>query len=255
MPPAQDTVSHAMSRLCVFFHAGRVRYAIEALGVLEVATPDPKADTLHGHLGLRDLSQLLGGPDEAAPTAALVLDTSPTLAARVTSVEGVFDAAPLEAPRLSRRLIPYLSPVVKGAVVHQGHLVFELDVNAVVRGLPRPDRVFEVRCRPAEGQGLRFSVGGREWGLPLTRVVQVIQRGTSFNRMPFEGALKGALAYRGQLVPVYSLAGDDGQGPLMVLAELAPGELVAFPAERADGVRPARELDPETLIDLERTFS
>ena len=82
-------------RLCVFFEALGTRYAIEAVRVLEVAWPRPGEETLHGNLSLRDLPAVLGGAVGEPLNTALVLDSSPTLAVRVGTVEGVFDSSSL----------------------------------------------------------------------------------------------------------------------------------------------------------------
>jgi hypothetical protein len=77
-------------RLCVFFEAGATRYAIEATSVVEVARATQDEETLRGHLAIRDLSVLLGGDPEERPGTIVLLDTSPSVAARARRVEGVF---------------------------------------------------------------------------------------------------------------------------------------------------------------------
>lgn len=107
-------------RLCLLFEAGGVRYAIEATSVVEVAPPDMDGDSIRGFLGLRDLSQLLGGPPQARPGMAVVLDVSPTLAVRVTRVIEVADVARDTLFRLPQGLSEGLSVVARGAIAHQG---------------------------------------------------------------------------------------------------------------------------------------
>jgi len=241
-------------RLYVFFEAGRTRYAIEAVGVVEVARPPAGAGTIHGNLVLRDLSELLGGAEESGSTAALVLDTSPTLAVRVKYVEGVFDASGDRALPLPRRMIPLVAPALRGGLVHEGRLFFELDTDGVVRGLPRSTRRPERSTRPATGACLVFDSGSERLAVPLSWVRQVVPTGPAFNAAPGTGAFLGALVHRQSLCPVFAVSDTTAPEALVVLAE-AGGELIGLSARRTDGVQQPAALAAVPVLDLERMFS
>jgi CheW-like domain len=242
-------------RLCVFFTAGRTRYLVDALAVLEVARPAPGEPWQKGPLTLKDLSSLLGGEPEAHPANALVLDTSPTAAVRVGEVSGVFDTRDDEQLALPSRLIPLLAPAVQRAVVHEGRLCFELDAQAAVRGLPRPTRKPEPVLREPGGPCLCFESGGARFAVPLPGVLQVVAWDERFNASPGGGAFRGVLAHQGRLCAVFSVAGAAPQGePLVVLVE-SGGQLLGLGASRAEGVRAPGQLGDAAVLDLERMFS
>jgi len=238
-------------RLCVFFEAVGTRYAIEAVRVLEVARPEQGDETLHGNLGLRDLASVLGGSPGVALTTALVLDSSPTLAVRVGAVEGVFDSSSLPTVALSRRLIPLLSPAVRGTVLMEERLYFELDADAVARGLPKQTRRPELVTAEASGPCLVFESAEQRFGVPLPMVKQIIGRGESFNAAPGRGAFVGVVGHRDSVFPVFSLTGVEVE-PLIVIIEVGEGG-VGLCARRADGV--TRSLEGVTVLDPLRMFS
>ncbi|MEW5740942.1 MAG: defective in fruiting DifE [Myxococcota bacterium] len=241
-------------RLFVFFEAGKTRYAIEAVGVLEVARPPADADTLHGHLALKDLSVLLGGEPEVRPATALVLDTSPTLAVRVRAVEGVFDAAADRALALPRRMIPLAAPALRGGLLHEGRLSFEVDTDGVARGLPRSTRRPERTTREPQEACLVFETGTERLAVPLSRVRQVVPAGAAFNPAPGTGAFLGAVVHGASLCPVFSVSDTTAPESLIVLAE-AGGEVIGLSARRADGVQQPATLSAIPVLDLERMFS
>jgi hypothetical protein len=241
-------------RLCVFFTAGRTRYVIDALAVLEVARSVPGEPWQKGHLALKDLSSLLGGEAETQAGNALVLDTSPTSAVRVAGVSGVFDTRDDQHLALSSRLIPLLAPAVGRAVIHEGELHFELDPQAAVRGLPRPTRKPEVVVRAPGGPCLCFESGGVLLAVPLPGVLQVLALGPLFNPSPGDGAFRGVLAHLGRLCAVFNLTAAAGTEPLVVLVE-SGDQLLALGAARALGVRQPDALGEASVLDLERMFS
>jgi len=241
-------------RLCALLDAGQSRYCVEAVAVVEVANAPEGEDTLRGHLPLKDLSALLGGLPEVQPGKAVVLDSSPTVALRVARVEGVVDTAGKPTLPLPRRLVPLLSPVVRGGVVLDGRLFFELDAESVGRGLPKQSRRPEVVSREAAAPALVFESGEATLGVPLQAVRQVVARGPGFNPAPSPGAFLGVLVHERQLVPAWSLSGA-GLEDLFVLVEVTGGDRLALSARRADGVRPPERLDGVTVVDLPRTFS
>ncbi|MDX2013941.1 MAG: defective in fruiting DifE [Myxococcaceae bacterium] len=239
-------------RLCVFFEAGRTRYALEATSVLEVARPQGDDETFRGHLGIRDLSELVGGGPEVRPGTVVVLDTSPTVAARTLRVDGVFDVSGHLALPLSSRLVPLLAPVVKQGLVSEAGLSFELDVAQLVRGLPRPQKRLEVATGEAKGPCLVFDSGARRFAVGLSDVSQVASRGVMFNPAPGVGSFLGVLMHQQRLVPAFSLTSDEAEA-LLVVVELASGP-VAVSASRAHGVKSPDALGEATVIDVVATF-
>jgi chemotaxis signal transduction protein len=240
-------------KLYVFFEAGRTRYALEATAVTEVAHPNPGDDSLHGHHALRDLSQLLGGSDEVRPGAAVILDTSPTVAVRVREVGGVFDTSSDLFLSLPGRMIPLVAPAIRGALLHEGELVFELDREGAARGLPRQLKKPVLATLAPTTPCLVFDTGPLRLAVPLPRVLQVVPVGPAFNRAPGEGAFCGAVAHLQQLCPVFRVSDATGE-PFIVLVE-ARGELMGLTAARADGVKQADSLGEVPVLDLEQMFS
>jgi hypothetical protein len=241
-------------RLHVFFSSGPSRYAVEAVSVLEVARPGSDDELTQRHLGLRDLSVLLGGEAEVRPGAALILDTSPTLAVRVREVEGVFDVSNDPELALSNRLISLVAPAVSRGLLHEGRLVFELDVSSSTRGLPRQTKRPELITLAPSTPCLVFASGHELLGVPLPRVLQVTTIGPTFNHAPGSGAFRGVLAHGQQLCPVYSVSDAPALEAFIVLLELG-GEILGLTAHRAEGVKAPSALAEVRVLDLERMFS
>lgn len=242
-------------RLCVFFEAGQTRYAIEATSVVEVARPNLESDdeTFRGHLAIRDLSLLLGGDAEVRPGTVVVLDSSPTVAARTAKVDGVFDAAPHLSLPLSNRLVHLLAPVVRQGLVSEAGLSFELDAAEVPRGLPRQSRKLELVPTTAKGPCLVFESADLLLALPLSDVSQVAAKGPMFNAAPSVGPFIGVLMHQQRLVPVFSLTGTRAEA-LLVVVELESGP-VAISATRAHGVKAPDALGSAQVIDALVTFA
>ncbi len=244
----------ASRRLCIFFASGTTHYAVEAVSVLEVARPGSDDELTQRHLWLRDLTLLLGGEPEVRPGAALILDTSPTMAIRVREVEGVFDTSKDPELPLSNRLISLLAPAVSRALVHEDAVVFELDAQASTRGLPRQTRRPELATIEPTTQCLVFQSGTARLAIPLPRVLQVIALGPRFNHAPGSGSFRGVLGRERQLCPVFCISDALELEPFIVLFELG-GEILGLTAARAEGVKPPDSLGEVRVLDLERMFS
>ncbi|MFZ5470089.1 MAG: chemotaxis protein CheW [Myxococcota bacterium] len=262
-------------RLCLLFTAGRVRYAIEATSVVEVAPPDADGDSIRGFLELEDLSQLLGGPAEQRPGMAVVLDVSPTLALRVRTVEGVHDLARAPVFRLPQGLAESLALVARGGVLHDGRLFLELVAEALPHRVvplapipPRPVYLLE----EVPDRALVFESQGRIWGIPLPLVSQVVAASDAFCPLPLSGGpVAGLFPHVEGLWPIYSapglLGGEGAREELFILAELA-GQQAGLTASRVLGVHQDFELSgtpgeliaarlgvPALFLDLQRMFS
>jgi hypothetical protein len=257
------------------FETGDIRCALEATSVVEVAPPDEGGQTLHDVHVLQDLSTLLGGPPEAGPGMALVLDVSPTLAVRIKSVLEVADVAKAETFLLPPGLGESLAVWARGALLHAGKLYLELVADALPhqrsRSTAPPSRAVFVSERVPD-RALVFESQGRLYGLPIAFVSQVIPVGPAFCPFPTrEGPVSGLFPHAQMLWPIYSVAGLLG-GPAVkeaffVLTELA-GQNVGLCASRLVGVfqdfTPGttggefiseRVAQPVLFLDLQRMFS
>ena len=222
--------------------------------MLEVARPSSDDELTQRHLWLRDLSTLLGGDAEVRPGAALILDTSPTMAIRVRDVEGVFDVSKDAQLPLSNRLISLVAPAVSRGLLHEGRLVFELDAQSSTRGLPRQTRRPELATVDPTTPCLVFGSGTTQLAVPLGQVLQVMAVGPSFNHAPGSGAFRGALAHGQQLCPVFCVSDAAELESFIVLLELG-SEVLGLTASRADGVKQSTSLAEVRVLDLERMFS
>ncbi|MBI3184088.1 MAG: chemotaxis protein CheW [Myxococcales bacterium] len=269
-------------RLCLLFEAGGVPYAVEATSVLEVTPPDAGMNRVRGALALNDLSLLMGGQPEVRPGMAVVLDVSPTLAARVTRVFGVMDVARDPHFRLPTGVGDALAALVSGAILTLGRLFLELSADALparlqsltagsAPPLSSPPRPVYLLDEPPE-RALVFCSQGKLFGIPLAFVSQVVGAQQAFCPMPCQGGpVAGLLPHSQALWPVYSalglLGGAAAREELCVLTELA-GQNVGLCASRVAGVcqglRPAQSRGefsapglegPSLFLDLQRMFS
>lgn len=241
-------------RLCVFFSAGRTRYALDALRVLEVARA--RADgslQLPPESVVRDLPSLLGGEEERHAAAGVVVDGVPPLALRVKEVEGVFDCTGLPRWPVQGRLIPLLAPAFSGALEYEGRLIFELDADGAARGLPKQLKPLERHLR-TDTSALVFMVEGERLAIPLQHVAQVIAGGACFNRSPNAGSFLGAALYRSHLCPIYTVGPLGVVGAFLVLFEVNGG-LVGLSASRIEGVRSGASLEGAGILDITRMFT
>lgn len=246
-------------RLCLLIEAGPSRFAVPATSVLEVAVPDASGMTLRGHHPLVDLTTLLGGHPEVRPGTAILLDTSPTLALRVSKVRGVQDVAECPWLHVPRRIAPTVEPAVRGLVDVKGELFLELDVEALAMGIRPPPQLKVVDpFGPPLSQALVFETGGRMLGLPLAAVAQVVGLGPKFCPLVAPTAAVGVILHQQQAWPVFSLPGLLGEPiasePLVVLTEVA-GDGVGFLASRALGVLENAKLAGVWSLELKRMFS
>lgn len=239
--------------------AGESRFAVPATSVLEVAVPDEGGATLRGHHPLVDLTSLLGGGQEVRPGTAVLLDTSPTLALRVSKVRGVRDVADWPWLHVPRRIAPIVEPAVRGLIDVDGELFQELNVEALVTGVRHPPDLKVVDpYGPPLAKALVFETGGRLLGLPLAAVAQVVSLGPKFCPLVARTAAAGVILHQQQAWPVFSFAGLLGEPipaePLVVLTEVE-GDAVGFTAARALGVMEGGRLAGVQMVELKRMFS
>ncbi|MHB8877007.1 MAG: chemotaxis protein CheW, partial [Myxococcaceae bacterium] len=237
---------------------------------------------IRGFLGLRDLSQLLGGAALPRPGMAVVLDVSPTLALRVTRILEVADVARDPLFRLPQGLSEGLLVVARGAIAHEGHLYLELVADALPNAegpaAPLKPQRWASPPRPlylaeqAPERALIFESQGRLYGIPLPFVSQVVTATDAFCPLPASGGpIAGLFPLQQVLWPIYSAPGLLGaqalREELFVLTELA-GQSVGLCATRVLGVHgrfTATEVRGEfaapglpaaaLFLDLQRMFS
>lgn len=263
-------------RLCLLVEAGETRYAIEATSVMEVALPGSDGTSLRGMLEVKDLSTLLGGGPEQATGMVVVLDVSPTLAVRVSSVVEVADVARAPFFLLPAGLGDTLAPLSRGAVLHKERLYLELIAESLPqrigpRGPPSAARAVRFMDNAPE-RALVFESQGRLFGLPLALVSQVVTRGEAFSKLPVQsGPVAGMFPHAQILWPIYSapaLLGAPAQvETFFVLTELA-GQNVGWCATQVLGVRQRFQAgdgpgeftapgvpSPVLFLDLQHMFS
>jgi chemotaxis signal transduction protein len=259
----------------VLFEAGTSRFAVEATSVLEVAPPDPNGRSIRGTLELNDLSVVFGGPEEERPGLGLVLDVSPTLAARIRRVVEVADVSKAPFFHVPSLLGELMATAVRGALVFGGRLYLELIAEALPRraGPPMaaPARPIYVGEQPPES-ALVFESQGRLFGVALPLVSQIIPSEDGFCPLPAPGGPVAGLHAHAQILwPVYSapalLGAPARREELLILTELA-GQNVALCAQRVLGLHKnfspgdvrgefhAAGLDQQVLfLDLQHMFS
>jgi hypothetical protein len=261
--------------LCVLFEAGPSRFAIEATSVVEVAPADPNGKTIRGTLELKDLSVMFGGPAEERPGVGLILDVSPTFAARIRKVVEVADVSRMPFFHLPPALGELMAVVVRGALLFGERLYLELIAEALpqragakMAAPPRPVYVAD----QAPERALIFESQGRFFGVALPLVSQIIPTGSGLCALPAPGGpVAGLHAHAQALWPIYSapalIGAKAAPEELLVLTELA-GQNVALAAQRVLGVhgnfQPATVRGefqapglpaPALFLDLQHMFS
>jgi hypothetical protein len=216
---------------------------MEATSVVEVAPPVPSGRSIRGTLELKDLSVMFGGPPEERPGLGLVLDVSPTFAARIRRVVEVADVSRAPFFHLPPALGELMAIVVRGAVLFGERLYLELIAEALpqragarMAAPPRPVYVGD----QAPDRALIFESQSRLFGVALSLVSQIIPTGPGLCALPAPGGpVAGLHAHAQVLWPIYSAPALLGAPPaceeLLVLTELA-GQNVAHTAQLVLGV-------------------
>jgi chemotaxis signal transduction protein len=248
---AKNRVDPQGRRLCLLVEAGEGRYAVDATSVVEVSPPDADGKSLRGVLEIVDLSSMLGGAQEERPGMAVVLDVSPTLAARVRRVLEVADVARAAFFQLPPVLGDKVGARVRGALLHRDELYLELLPEALTRSGNQVSTAGEGEVGPLVSPPDRALVlvsQGELFGLPLSWVLQVVSGPNPYTPLPpGSSTVAGLLAHGQTLWPVYSLPGllhgrSQGREGLFVLAEVK-GTLLAVFAERVVGIRTTTRSD------------
>lgn len=235
-------------RLCLLVEAGGARWALEASAVLEVFRP--RSGKGPRGVSVVDLPTLFGAParpetdeaDASEDEAAVVLDTSPTLAIRVDRVLEVADVAKAEVFGLPPGLGERLPLVVRGALVHDGKLFLELDPEPLAQRLPWepvPARPIFLLETPPE-RALLFTSHGRAQGIPLAWVSRVVAWDDAFCPLPGCLPVLGLQPHGQALWPVHSanalIGAASPKEPLLILTELA-GQNVGLSASAVAGIQ------------------
>jgi hypothetical protein len=262
-------------RLCLLVTASGVRCALEATSVVEVA-PGSEADgRARRFQPITDLSALLGGRAQSGAGMAILLDSSPPIALRVSEVLGVSDVSRAPFLQLPPELTALPQGAVRGALVFDGKVFLELRADALGRLKPSPNP--PTATKPAlltevAERALVFESNQVLYGLPLTFTSQVVAMSEAACPMPIDDhPIVAIMPHQNTLWPVYSvprLLGQNGVSePFVVLAEPA-GRSVGLLAERPLGVHsgftPTEQAghfkckslgSPVLFLDLHRMFS
>jgi len=198
-------------RLCVLVDAGRTPCALDALCVRGVAQPEADA-------ALKDLTQLLGGGQEAAPGLAVALEVPAGLGLRVRAVHGVVDVSSARTLALPGGVSPRLARVVRGALELEGRLFLDVDLLALEGELPAADGPAPAPSRAAleTARTLVFRAGTDLWAVPLAVVTQVVP---AAGMCPTPGRSAALLQHGGALWPVYALGREAADAGMVVLVE------------------------------------
>ncbi|MFN0062647.1 MAG: chemotaxis protein CheW [Myxococcaceae bacterium] len=235
--------------MCLLFEAGRTRLCIEATSVVEIAPGEPGGGRFRGLHDIDDASLLFGGAKETSPGVIVLLDMSPTVAVRVRTVLGVVDVAQDTLFKLPHGLGTGLATLVPSALVHDGRLYLELDIQ---RLLPSSAQKLVAPAREVHflqswvDRALVVESGGARFGIPLAFVSRVVPTSDAFCPLPgSDGPVAGLFPHGQGLFPVYSMpAVLDGRGrggrgeaseQFFVLTELA-GQNVGWAASQVLGV-------------------
>ncbi len=167
-------------RKALLFSAGGVRLALRVSHLREiVATAEGEGEvTWHGEaVPTAFVSTVLGLP--AGPSRfALLTEGTPLAALRVEALNGIVDLAEAEVFQLPARTFLPQPPPFAGAVVAKGEVALELAVSTL--GFAPLAPALEHASPPSEvdpgaERELRFTRGGRVFGVPLSLIVQVLE--------------------------------------------------------------------------------
>jgi chemotaxis signal transduction protein len=231
-------------RKALLFSAGGVRLALRLSQVREILPVAPQGEVrVRGEVVPGAfVAVVLGLPIGPSPFAILTEGT-PTTALRVEAVHEIVDLADAEVFQLpSRTPLPQPAPF-SGAIVHRGVLALELAVStlgwaplepALESSEPPPD------LGPAAERELVFVRGSRQFGVPLSLIVQVVEA-PRIAPLPLAPVSHRGLLYHGRAVfPVRDVAVLYGEAPARaprtVLLLDAGGAGVAVAADRVLGV-------------------
>jgi chemotaxis signal transduction protein len=238
-----DTLPAA--RKALLFSAGGVRFALRVSYVREVVAVEPGEGEVRTHgepLPTAFVSTVLGLP-AAGSGYAIVTEASPPAALRIDALHGIVDVAQAEFFQLPvRTLLPEPRPFT-GAMVVKGEVSLELAVASlgfapIEPALESPGPPADVA--PASERELRFARGARTFAVPLSLLVQVLER-PRVAPVPLAPASHRGLLYHGRalhaVLDVAVLYGDPPGGPVgTVLLLDAGGTGVGVVADRVLGV-------------------
>lgn len=231
-------------RKALLFSAGGVRLAMRVSHLREVVAVPPDEGEVRARgepVATAFVSTVLGLPAGPAPYAILTQGT-PQAALRVESLHGIVDLAEAEYFQLpARTVLPQPAPF-SGAVVTKGEIALELAVASL--GFAPIEPAAEHGDVPADvdptaERELRFSRGGRTFGVPLSVLVQVLES-PRIATVPLTPSSHRGLLYHGRaLHPVLDVAVLYGDAPAQVRTVLlldAGGAGVGVAADRVIGV-------------------
>jgi chemotaxis signal transduction protein len=241
-------------RQVLLFAAGGISFALPLMAVREIVklTSDPQRPAPGRSIALADALGL-----EGDPRFALVLDDAAPSELRVDEMRGVGDLAEAEVFRLpersvARRPSPFAAAVWLGDVLHLELAPAALLRSRAVAWRPPPE---QHDLPPAERE-LVAERGGRGLAVPLSLIVQVIER-ARLSPVPLAPRGHRGLLYRGRALhsvwDVASLLGwpDSGKPEVILLLDAGgttAGVLVDRVRGLGEGAGPVRRPPWDTLL-------
>ena len=233
-------------RKALLFSEGGVRLALRLSQVREVlAVPEEGGEVRVRGAAVPLLSLavplgLSGGPG----TFAVVIESATPLALRVSELHGILDLAECEVFQLpARTLLPQPSPF-QGAIVARRQIALEVAVSSLgwaplqpAEDLPDPPP----EPPAAEERELLFARDGRNFAVPLSLLVQVLEGARVFPVPLAPAAHRGLLYHERSIHPVFDVAclyrlPRSPEEARAVLLLDAGGDAVGVVADRVLGV-------------------
>jgi chemotaxis signal transduction protein len=238
--------SLAADQKALVFSAGGARLALRVSHVREILSVEPSGAEVVSRgdpVPSVVVAELLGlGRGRPAPFA-LLAEGGPRRALRVEALHGIVDLSDAEFFQLpARTRLPTPAPF-SGAIVARGEVALEVALGALGPEPLRPAAELAppgADVAPAAERELRFARGGRVYAVPLSLLVQVLERPT-VAPVPLAPASHRGLLYHGRalhpVVDVAVLYGEPGPAllPTVLLVD-AGGAVVGVAADRVLGV-------------------
>jgi len=233
-------------RKALLFSEGGVRLALRLSQVREVlAAPEEGGEVRVRGAAVPLLSPAVPlGLSAGIGRFAVVIESATPLALRVSALHGILDLAECEVFQLpARTLLPQPSPF-QGAIVARGQIALEVAVSSIgwaplqpAEDLPDPPP----EPPAADERELLFARDGRNFAVPLSLLIQVLEGARVFPVPLTPSAHLGLLYHERSIHPVfdvaclYRLPRSSGEARAVLLLD-AGGDAVGVVADRVLGV-------------------
>jgi chemotaxis signal transduction protein len=231
-------------RKALLFSAGGVRFALRVSHLREIVAVPPDEGEVRARgeaIPTAFLSTVLGLVGGRA-SFAILTEGNPAAALRVEALHGIVDLAEAEYFQLPARTFLPQPPPFSGAVVVKGEVALELAVASLGFAPIEPAEEHgepPSEIEPPPERELRFLRGGRTYGVPLSLLVQVLER-PKVAPVPLAPPSHRGLLYHGRalhpVVDVAVLYGEPAAPVRTVLLLDAGGAGAGVAADRIIGV-------------------